>query len=212
MRKFTRLAISAGAAAAVIGGAFIAGPASAAPNGGACTLDGTANFHPGPGASPTGAFAYDFSGTLSNCQSGDASNPGGGGPVSAGTISAGQPFTLNGVTYNALDNPSGTGSCAEGTTNGTAVVIWDGGKNVSFVSFSTTSVAAGVALQGTVLKSVQATDANTGAVTTLASTVYGGDTAAGALAFEVTDPTQCTAANGVTSAGIDGVTAIGSPS
>lgn len=212
MRRVTRLAISAGAAAAVIGGAFVAGPASAAPNGGACQLDGQANFHPGPGIDPQGAFGYDFSGDLTGCQSGSADNPGGGGPVSAGTISAGQPFTYQGVQYNPIDVPSGTGSCALGQTTGTAVVTWDNG-GISFVQYETNSAGAGVELDGTVVDSVTATPTDpTLPAATLSSTEFSGDQAAGVLAFEVTDPTQCTADGGVTSAGIQGATAIGSPS
>jgi hypothetical protein len=47
---------------------------------------------------------------------------------------------------------------------------------------------------------------------TLKTTMSAGAAAAGVLAFEVTDPSQCTAAGGVTSAGIDGFTGLGTTS
>src|SRR5947209_10297037 len=93
MRKFVRLSLVAGASAAVIGGAMVASPTFAAgPGGGECQLDGTANFNPGPGANPTGAFSYNFGGTLSGCNSSEAGAPAGG------QIHAGQPITYNGAT------------------------------------------------------------------------------------------------------------------
>src|SRR3954453_23989711 len=96
MRRFGRLSLVAGALAAVAGGAMVAAPSMAAPGGGECTLHGTANFHPGPGAA-SAPFAYDFSGALTNC--GDStSGPAAFGKVT-GTITAGQTLTINNVTY-----------------------------------------------------------------------------------------------------------------
>lgn len=211
MRKMTRLSLVAGAAIAVAGGTFAAVPSNAAPGGGECALHGTANFHPGPGANPSGAFAYDFSGALSNC--GDStSGPAGFGKIS-GTISAGQTYTdkATNLTYTE-PTPSGTGSCATGTTNGIGIVDWSDGTH-TVISYSTTSAAAGVVLQGSVLPSVQLPSTDpAGAPLTITSTKYAGAGAAGVLAFEVADPTQCNAAGGVTTAGIDGVTGLGSQS
>ena len=209
MRKMTRLSLVAATAAAVIGGAMAAVPSSAAPGGGECELSGTANFHPGPGTDPSGAFAYDFNGDLTNC--GDST----GGPAGFGTItgkiSAGQVVTIGGVAYQE-PVPSGTGSCATGTTGGTALVNWSDGTN-TVIDYTTTSAAAGVALQGNAapsitLKAVDPTQPDL----TVTTTKYAGAGAAGVLAFEVTDPTQCTAAGGVTSAGIDGFTGLGTTS
>ena len=213
MRKMARLSLVAGAAAAVIGGAMVAAPSNAAPGGGACELSGTANFHPGPGTDPSGAFAYDFSGTLSNC--GDSiSGPGNFG-VDGGTIKAGQPVTIGGVTYQE-PTPSGTGSCASGTTSGLSLVTWSDGTH-TVISYGTTSAAAGVVLQGNVVPSIALTGGTSGATintdtTGIAGRYPVGDGVAGVLAFEVSDPTQCQAAGGVTSAGIDGFTGIGSQS
>ena len=191
MRKITRLYLVAGAYIAVIGGAMAAVPSSAATGGGECELSGTANFNPGPGTNPSGAFAYNFSGKLSNC--GDSTGgPSGFGSIT-GTISAGQTYTDPTGATHAEPASTGTGSCATGTTSGVSFVNWSD-KTTTIIQYTTTSAAAGVALQGTVLSSYKFAD---GYVAT--STKYLGANALGALAFEVSDPTQCTTANGVTS-------------
>ena len=205
MRKLVRLSLVAGASAAVIGGAVVAAPSMAAPGGGECSLHGTATFS-NPGVGAADPFTYSFDGTLSNCGSSAKM-----GPDSGGVIEAGEDFTYGGVSYASLGTPSGTGDCASGTTAGTSVVSWDDGT-YSFIDYTTTSGGAGVVLQGTVATAVQAVNKATGAITTLASTKYAGNGAAGVLAFEVTNPTDCQSATGVTSAGIDGVTGIGSQS
>jgi hypothetical protein len=205
MRKYARLSLVAGASLAVVGGAMVAAPSMAAPGGGECTLHGTAVFNPGPAADPAGVFKYKFSGDLSNC--GDST----GGPAGFGTvtgqISAGEVITIGGVQYQE-PTATGTGSCATGTTAGTAIVHWSDGKD-TVIDYTTTSAAAGVALQGNAAPSItlHAVDP-TQPDTTITTTKYVGAGAAGLLAFEVSDPTQCTA-GGVTSAGIDGVTGLG---
>jgi hypothetical protein len=214
MRKLGRLSLVAGAFVAVAGGAMVAAPSMAAPGGGECTLNGTAQFNPGPGANPSGAFAYKFSGTLTGCNS--SANK---GADIDGVISAGQAFTLNGTSYTlngATDSPTGTGSCATGTTEGTSAVVWNGvdgaGKQlVSFIHYTTRSAAAGVVLQGTVVPTVSAVDGS-GVATQLSSNRYVSNGAAGVLTFQVADPTQCNTPGGVTTAGIQGVTGIGSQS
>lgn len=201
MRKLVRLSLVAGAASAVIGGAFVAGPSFAAPGGGECQLDGVANFHPGPGTNPTGPFAYDFGGDLSGCNSSEAGAPAGG------HITAGQVISIAGTSYKE-STPTGSGSCAEGTTKGTSIVQWADGT-ISVIDYTTTSAAAGVALQGTVVPSATVTNLSTNTPATINTTRYLADGAAGVLAFEVSDPTQCNTANGVVTAGIQGVTGIG---
>ena len=191
-----------GATVAMLGGVIAAIPAAAGPAGGGCQLQGQANFHPGPAADPSGQFAYDFAGDLTGCQSNAADAP------ASGHISAGQVITIGGVDYQEPVS-TGTGSCATGTTAGTAIVQWDNGST-SVIDYSTTSAAAGVALQGTVEPSIILTSTDGTQTTTVSSTAFQGDQAVGLLAFEVTDPTQCTAPGGVTDAGIAGVTAIGS--
>src|SRR5437763_14639708 len=116
MRKLVRLSLGGGASLAMVGAGFAAAPSFAAPSGGECQLHGTANFHPGPGAS-SAPFAYDFGGTLSGCNSNIPSAP------ATGTISAGQPITIGGVAYQE-PTPTGTGSCASGTTTGVSIVPW----------------------------------------------------------------------------------------
>ncbi|HET7311739.1 MAG TPA: hypothetical protein VFJ17_10495 [Mycobacteriales bacterium] len=204
MRKITRLSLVAGASIAVIGGAMAAVPSSAATGGGECELSGTANFHPGPGTNPSGTFAYDFSGSLTNC--GDSTSGPSGFGKTTGEISAGQTYTDPTGGKHAEPTATGTGSCATGTTAGIAFVHWSDGTD-TVIKYTTTSAAAGVALQGSVVPSYQFADGYT-----VASTKYAGANADGVLAFEVTDPTQCTTANGVTSAGIDGITGLGTTS
>jgi hypothetical protein len=206
MRKFGRLSLVAGALVAVAGGAMVAAPSMAAPGGGECTLHGTATFS-NPGVGAANPFTYSFQGDLSNCGSSAKK-----GPDAGGHIQAGQQFAYGAVNYLPLDTPTGTGDCTSGDTKGTSVVTWADGT-YSFIQYTTKSAAAGVVLQGTVLPSVSATRADgSGIADTLASTKYAGNGAAGVLAFEVADPTQCKSATGVTSAGIDGFTGIGSQS
>ena len=204
MRKITRLSLVAGASIAVIGGALAAVPSSAATGGGECELSGTANFHPGPGTTPSGNFAYDFAGDLTNC--GDSTGgPGGFGTIT-GKISAGQTYTDPTGGTHAEPVATGTGSCATGDTKGIAFVAWSD-KTETVIGYTTKSVGAGVVLQGSVLASTTLADG-----TVVTSTKYVGANADGALAFEVSDPSQCTTANGVTSAGIDGFTGLGTTS
>ena len=199
MRKMVRLTLVAGASAAVVGGTMLAAPSMAAPGGGACQLHGTANFGPGPGAT-SGPFSYSFGGALSNCKANDAE------PAS-GTISAGQVINIGGTNYQE-PTATGTGSCASGTTAGTSIVTWADGTH-SVISYTTTSAGAGVVLQGSVVPSITLTQVGGTGTTTVTSDRYVGNGAAGVLAFEVADPTQCNAPGGVTSAGIDGVTGLG---
>jgi hypothetical protein len=167
-------------AAAALGAAVAAVPAHAA-DGGGCQLDGTAAFKNGPGTDQAKKFTYMFSGTLSGCQSNIAGAPAGG---KIGTL---VPST-------------GTGSCASNSTNGVAVVTW-ADKTVTVVSYSTQSLTAGVALQGTVIPSTKA------GKKVIKTTRYLGSNAVGALAFEASPP-EC-AGSGVTNAGIAGFVGIG---
>jgi hypothetical protein len=164
----------------------LVGSASAAPNGGGCQLHGTANISPGL-TTTAQDFSYTFTGNLTNCQSSS------GGPAS-GTVFAGT---------NGLPVPSGNGSCESSTTNGIAVAQWADGTT-TVVQYSTSGALAAVALQGTVIGSVTSSNG-----TTYTTTRYAGNSAAATLAFEPPDPTACNGA-GVTTAGIDGVVALGS--
>ena len=191
--------VAVGATLVLAGGALMVQPSSAATGGGACTLKGQANFHPGPGIVQAATWSYDFGGGLTNCQSNV------GAPAS-GLISAGQKITVAGVEYQE-PVPTGAGSCASGTTKGTAIVVWsDNTKTV--IEYNTTSAGAGVALQGTVVSSVPVTGPT--GVVTITTTRFLGAGVAGLLAFEVAAPAACTTPGGATTAGIDGVTGIGS--
>lgn len=167
---------------------------------GACQLDGTANFSKGLGTTAQD-FNYDFGGTLSNCNGTFAEK--------GGKVSAGQPIVIGGVAYQPLDQPKGNGSCASSTTSGTAFVAWDNGT-FSAIGYDTSGAAAAVALTGS-FKSGSVTltsvgvDANGNHTQTTVPLAYGGDYSGGPLAFEPPDPTACTAATGVTTAGIQGL-------
>ena len=160
------------------GGAVAAVPASAA-DGGMCQLSGTATFKNGP-SSTEQPFSYTFSGDLTGCQSNN------GAPAS-GTIATLQPAT-------------GTGTCANGTTSGVALVTW-ADKSLSVVSYTTQDAAAAVVLQGTVVPSAKV------GKKTYKTTKFAGYGAAGLLTFQA-DPTQC-AGSGVTSAPISGAVGLG---
>ncbi|MFN2545505.1 MAG: hypothetical protein ABR600_13195 [Actinomycetota bacterium] len=209
--------------------------ASAAPAGGVCQLHGVANLTPGLGAPPGGAFTYTFSGSLGKSQTGGCQSNVTGAPT-AGDIEAGltKQFTVQltktsdgskanlPVSY-AEPKPSGSGSCAQSTTSGVAVVTWASGKH-TVVSYDTNGAAAGVGLTGDVVQKVDLAlvassvpAGYTGApatqsISTDEPSFPVGNQAAGPLAFTPTTQSQNCATVPVTSANIDGLVAIGTPS
>jgi hypothetical protein len=199
---------------------MLAVPAVAAPGGGACALDGTANFD-GTGLTATSApFTYNFAGDLSNCNSN--TNAPAAGTVKAGTAyQITVPYAVNGVTFSAtyaLPEPSGTGSCAQSTTSGFAVSTWSDGTD-TVLSYNTTGVGAEIVLQGTVVPSVQTELVSfTGPTppTTAAPSVSSGpdfavdDGVLGQLVFSTSTPQACQ--TGLTAASISGAVGIGSSS
>jgi hypothetical protein len=196
------LATGAIAAAAIAGTATPA--IAASPDGGACQLAGTANFDQPLSAMSAGPFGYSFTGQLSSCQE-SSSGPAGG------EILAGADVKIGGYNYK-LPEPTLTGSCANSTTSGTAVIQWTGGST-TVISYSTTSGGAAVELNGSVVGSVTATldqnaPAGTPATATVTTNQYAGYGAGGLLAFAPTDPQDCAGA-GVTSSPIDGVVGLG---
>jgi len=174
-----------------------------AQSGGACQLDGTANFTP-PLTNSGGNFSYDFGAALSGCQSNVAGAP------TAGSVNVGKVYTA--PTGQRFQEPraTGNGTCGNGTTQGTALVFWGDGTT-TVITYTTSSVAAAVNQQGTVVPSVTLPAINPlpGQPTsiTLATTRFNGDTAQGALTFQA-DPTLCAGA-GVSSATVSGVVGIG---
>ena len=183
-------------------------PALATPNGATCTLNGQASFS-SPLSTVAHDFTYGFKGTLTSCSAGDASSPAlPGASTITGTISAGSPVVVNGVTYQE-PAATGNGSCGSSTTAGKALVQWSD-KAVTVIDYTTTGAAAAVGLKGTVISSLTATAAD-GTTTTFTTTRYLSDNAVGALAFQPPDPTACAGA-GVPAAGISGQTVLGSPS
>ena len=160
------------------GGAVAAVPASAA-DGGMCQLSGNATFTKGPSTTDH-PFTYTFTGDLTGCQSNNGAPP-------SGTIATLQPATAS-------------GSCGSNTSNGLALVTW-ADKSLSVVQYSTQSVTAGVALQGTVVPSAKV------GKKTYKTTKYAGYGAAGVLFFQA-NPQEC-AGNGVTTAPITGAVGLG---
>jgi hypothetical protein len=187
---------------AMVAGMLLAAAPARADSGG-CQLQGTATFSPGL-SNTAGPFTYGFKGTLSGCQSTAAAAP------AAGTVEAGQVYT-DPVTLERFQEPAATGSgtCANGTTSGTAIITWaDATRTV--IAYSTTAVGAAVHLSGSVVSGVTLPAINPApgqpTSTTLTTTRYAGAQALGVLAFQA-DPTPCAGA-GVTTAGIIGATAL----
>jgi hypothetical protein len=151
--------------------------------------------------------AYSFNGSLSGCQATQSA------PAS-GTVSAGEIVAISGQQFQE-PVPSGSGSCGNSTTSGTAIVTWaDGTQTV--VQYSTTGAAAAVHLQGTVVSSVTLLAVNPlpgqPTSTTVTTTRYAGSSALGLLAFEPPDPTACNTPAGVSAAGISGTIGLGNSS
>lgn len=224
-------------AATTIALAGLGTTAGAAPGGGGCQLDGSATFAPnGPGTADT--FGYSFGGSLTSCNSTVAGAPT-GGSISAGQVlTESVPLTVtnpDGTTTTSqgsasYQEPAATGtsnvpgaSCASGATSGTAVTSWNDGTT-DVISYTTQSAGAGVELGGTVVPNVTlqlvpgsqsisgASAPSTYTISTTSAALPVGDSAGGVLTFQVSDPTQCTTATGVTQAGIAGVVGVGSTS
>lgn len=158
---------------ALIGGVPVGSHAGAAQRGFLCQVSGSAKFSPGLGTSSADG-KYSFTGALSNCQSTDSS-------ATSATVRA---------------SGSGSVSCAQGTTTGTAMIKFNNHKHV-FVSLTTTSVGAAVQVTAKVTKSNE-------------PAVAVGDSAYGVLAFDA-DATKCNS-GGVTDATFQGLVGGGSPS
>jgi hypothetical protein len=181
-------------AVAMVVTALLAPSAGAAPGGGGCQLNGTANFGTGLGQTSK-PFTYSFVGDLTGCTSSDPA-------PATGKVQAGGTYTVAGVAYR-LPDATGVGGCSNSTTDGIAVADWADGTR-TIIKYHTTGAAAAVVLQGTVQPSltIQPVDP-LGTATTITTTRYAGATASGPLAFEA-NPPDCLSATGVTTAGIAG--------
>jgi hypothetical protein len=194
----TKRLASAAASIAAIGAAALAlaPSAMATANAGTCTLQGTASFGTpltlGPSASP---FTYTFTGSLSNCEAGNAS------PALA-------PQGLTGKIQTPVP-VKGSGSCTDSTTGpGVAVISWSDGTT-TVVNYTTTGALAAVLEQGTVISSFtyqSGTDSSGNPIYTTYTTnspwTPVGDTGDGLLTFQPPSPTSCQ--TGVATATITG--------
>ena len=203
-------------------------PAGAAPGGGECQLQGTANLSPAL-SSTSSNFTYSFSGALSGCQSNLAGAP------TAGTVSAGitlpESVTLTNTSTGTTTTgtvsyqepvASGTGSCGNSTTSGVSLSTWNDGKH-TVVGYSTNGAAAAVALQGTVVASMTLslvassvpagfTAPSTFTIASDEPTFAVGEGALGALTFSPATQDQNCVTVGVSTATINGTIGIGSQS
>jgi len=162
------IVLAAAGLAGAFGGFGAGGAAHAATSVGGCELTGLAKFSPYLKATPA-AHSYTFTGTLSNCH--------GTTPYSSAKVTAAG---------------SGTLFCGGGTSNGTATVYWNNNtKLVSKLSFSTYSVGAATAIQGTV-----------------SGGKFAGEAADGSIVFETTTPQLC-ATTGLPTLSFSGAVALG---
>jgi len=194
---------------------FLIVPSAFASSVGGCQLQGTANFSPGLNSSAQ-PFSYNFGGNLSGCQSSEAGVP------ESGTVEAGKTLAeqvknsktgaTDTVTYQQ-PIPSGSGSCASSTTNGSALITWADGTH-TVVSYSTTGALAAVNLSGSVAPSLTLTAVNAqeGDPTTftIATNRFAGDSASGLLLFQPPEPTACNTSAGATTAAISGAVSLSS--
>ena len=187
-------------------------------------MQGTANLTPGLTSSSQN-FTYNFTGSLSSCQSSTSGAP------ATGTTTAGvqlpETVTLTNTSTGGTSTgtvqyqepvPTGSGGCGSSTTSGSALTTWaDGTHTVS--SYSTSGAAAAVVLQGSVAPSLTLTLVSssvpagfTAPATFTISTnrMAVGDTVFAPLTFSPADQSQDCVTTPVTSASINGLVTIGS--
>jgi hypothetical protein len=141
------------------------------------------------------SFQYAFSGALSGCHSTDST-------LASGTVFAGSP---TGTISGTGPFPTGSGSCGSSTTSGVAVVQWNNGKT-TVISYSTSGAGAAIMLQGSITASTVVNG-----VTYTTTEFATGETTAAPLVFSVpVGSNQNCATVPVTTASINGQTALGS--
>lgn len=146
----------------------------------ACQFNGTAKFVHGPN-STAHAYRYTLAGKVNNCQDNDMSPP-------SGTIAT-------------LTSAAGSGTCAQGSTAGVALVTWQD-RTTTLLNFSTSSAGPAVLWQAKAILTYRV------GKRTYRTTRYKGATSLGSIVFGLS-PTEC-AGTGVTSATASGFLGVGS--
>ena len=196
MKKVIR---AAAAASVAWGASFAIAPAANASYAAGCELNGIAHFDGSglQGAPMYGPFSYSFEARLTNCDSSDR------GPAS-GTVFAGE---------QGLNHATGAGGCDESVSSGEAVVQWADGK-YTVIDYSTQGALAAQELNGTVVAATSETTTNASGATvplfrTNEPSTPVGSTVVGALAFTISNPSECNTyvqpGPAVTTASISGV-------
>jgi hypothetical protein len=176
------------------------GIASAAPApvvAGGCRVQADAVLSPGLTLTSQ-PFTYHYKGTLNGC-----AYTGKGAPK-GGSITAGEPITINGRRYQE-PVPTGTGTCLGTATTGYDFARWADGTQ-TIVKFTTSSAGAGTTnLAGTIVpKLTLPAIGSSGPSTTFKTTRFIGQQAFGTLTFHASDPALC-GSSGLTAARITGI-------
>jgi hypothetical protein len=146
-------------------------------------------------------FQYSYRGGLSLCVYT------GTGAAKGGTITAGEPITIHGHTYQE-PRPTGSGTCLSTVAQGYDFAHWKNGTQ-TIVKFATTSASGETHLTGSVIPSLQLPavhpSAGAPASTTFKTTRFVGQEVVGLLVFHASNPALCSKPQGLSRATITGV-------
>jgi hypothetical protein len=185
MHAVRRLILGGLAALGLLAPAGSQASASTAPVvAGGCRVTADAVLTPGLTLSAQ-PFSYHYTGKLTGC-----AYTGKGAPH-GGTITAGEPITIDGKRYQE-PVPSGTGTCLSTATTGYDFARWADGTP-TIVKFSTNSAGDGTSnLAGTIVARLSLPAiGKPGQSTTFKTTRFLGQRAFGSLVFHAADPSLC---------------------